>query len=84
MGTMGHPTGRSWRGRALRAGHVAASSGPPTGSIQRFLEASTMQSVQNPVLTAALPVQPLSVSGAYAHAPSVGTMPAVRSQLLDL
>jgi len=30
-------------------GHVAASSGPPTGSIQRFAEASAAQSVQNPV-----------------------------------
>jgi len=42
-----------------------------------------MQSVQNPVPAVALPAQPLSVSGAYAHAPPIGTMPGVWSQLPD-
>jgi len=64
-------------------GHVAASSGPATGSIQGFVEASATQSVQNPVLAAVLPTQPLSVSGAYAHVPPVGVMPGVWSQLPD-
>ena len=40
-------------------GHVAAASGPPTGSIQGFAEASTAQSVLDPVPAAALPVQPV-------------------------
>jgi len=64
-------------------GHVAAASGPPTGSIQEFVEASTAQPVLDPVLAAALPAQPLSVSGAYVHAPPIGTMPGVRSRLPD-
>jgi len=62
-------------------GHVAASSGPPTGSIQGFAEASTTQPVQNPVPAVALPAQPLSVSGTYAHASPIGTMPGVWSWL---
>jgi len=68
--------------QATGNGHVAASSGPPAGSIQGFVKASTMQSVQNPVFAVARD-EPLSVSGAYMHAPSVGSMPGVCSWLLD-
>ena len=50
-------------------GQVADPSGPPVGSILRFVEASTTQSVGNPVPAAALHTQPLSVSGAYVHVP---------------
>jgi len=64
-------------------GHVAASSGPPTGAIQGFAEASAAQPVLDPVPAAALPAQPLSVSGAHVHASPVGTMPGVRSRLPD-
>jgi len=64
-------------------GHVAASSGPPTGSIQGLAEASAAWSVPNPVPAVARPAQPLSVSDAYAHAPPIGAMPGVRSQLPD-
>jgi len=42
-----------------------------------------MQTVRNPVPVAALPMQPLSVNGAYAHAPMAGTTPGVWSQLPD-
>jgi len=58
-------------------GHVAATSGPPTGSIPGVAEASTAPFVPNPVPPAALPVQPLSVSGVYAQVPPIGTMPGV-------
>jgi len=64
-------------------GHVAASSGPPTGSMQGFAEASATPPVQNPVPAVAFPAQPLSVSGAYMHVPPIGTMPGVRSRMPD-
>jgi len=69
--------------QATGNGQVATSSGPPTGSTPGFVQASIMQSVGNPVSVAALPAQPLSVSGAYAHAPMAGAMPGVWSQLPD-
>jgi len=47
------------------------------------VETSATQSVGNPVSVAALPAQPLSVSGAYVHAPMAGVMPGVWSQLPD-
>jgi len=67
--------------QATGNGHVTASSGPPTGSIQGFVEASTMESVQNPVPEVASPTQPLSVSGAYVHAPPIAMMPGVWNRL---
>jgi len=63
--------------------HVATTSGPPTGTMQGFAEASAAQPVLDPVPVAALPTQPLSVSGAYAHVPPIGTMTGVRSRLPD-
>jgi len=42
-----------------------------------------MQAVGNPVSAVALPVQPLSVSGAYVHAPMAGMVPGVQSRLPD-
>jgi len=57
--------------QATGNGQVADLPGPPVSS------------VGNPVSAAALPAQPLSVSGAYAHAPMAGMMPRVRSQLPD-
>jgi len=68
--------------QATGNGHVAASSGPPMGPVQGFAAASTAQSVQNPVY-AVVREQPLSLSGAYTHAPSVGTMPGVWSRPPD-
>jgi len=54
--------------QATGNGHVAASSGPSTGSTQGYVEASAAQSVQDPVFMVARG-QPLSVSGAYVRAP---------------
>jgi len=64
-------------------GQVADPCGPLTGSISGFVEASATQTVGNPVPAIALPAQPLSVSGAYAHAPVAGAMPGVWSRLPD-
>ena len=49
-------------------GQVADPAGPLVGSVPGLVEASTMQTVGNPVTAVALPTQPLSVSGAYMHA----------------
>jgi len=62
--------------------HVAASSGPSTGPMQGYAEASAAQSVQNPVYVVARS-QPLSVSGTYMRVPLMGTVPGVWSQLPD-
>jgi len=69
--------------QATGNGHVAASSGPLMGSIEGFVEASAMPTVQNPVPAVALPAQPLSVSGAYAHAPTSGATVGVPSRFPD-
>jgi len=60
---------------------VANLPRPAVGSIPGFVEASATQTVGNPVPVVALPAQPLSVSGAYAHAPTAGMMPGVWSRL---
>jgi len=73
----------AYQGQAMGNGHVAATSGPPTGPMQGAAEASAAQPVQNPVPAVALPAQPLSVSDAYAHALPIGTMPGVWSQFPD-
>ena len=62
-------------------GQVAEPSGPLVGSIPGSVEASATVNIGNLVYVAAPPAQFLYVSGA--HAPTVGTMPGVRSQLLD-
>jgi len=64
-------------------GQVADPSGPPAGSILGFVKASATLSIGSPVSAAALPMQPLSVSGAYMHAPLAGVMPGVWSRLPD-
>jgi len=64
-------------------GQVADPSGLLAGSIPGFVEASTTQAVGNPIPAVVLPAQPLSVSGAYAHAPTAGTILGVRSRLPD-
>ena len=70
---MGHPEGTAGAGahfeQATRNGQVADPSGLPVGSMPGSVEASAMRPVGNPVPAVALPAQPLSVSGAYAHAP---------------
>jgi len=71
------------QGQTTGNGHVAATSGPPTGPMQGITEASAAQPAQNPVPTVALPAQPLSVSGAYTHALPTGTMPGVWSRFPD-
>jgi len=69
--------------QATGNGQVTDPSGPPVGSMPGFVEASTTQTVGNPVPVVAHPAQPLSMSGAYAHAPMAGEMPGVRSRLPD-
>jgi len=69
-------------------GRVAATSGPPMGSMQELAETilCAAQFVQNPVPlipVVARPAQPLFVSGAYAHAPPIGAVPGARSRLPD-
>jgi len=48
------------QGQATGNGHVAATSGPPTGPMQGIAEASAAQPAQNPVPAVVLPAQPLS------------------------
>jgi len=64
-------------------GRVAATPGPPMGSMQELADTilCAAQFVQNPVPP--IPVAHLFVSGAYAHAPPIGVMPGVRSRLPD-
>jgi len=69
-------------------GRVAATSGPPMGSMQELADtilcaAQFVQDPVPPIPVVARPAQPLSVSGAYAHAPPIGAMPGVRSWLPD-
>ena len=60
---------------AMGNGHVAATSGPPIGSMQELADtilcaAQFVQDLVPPIPMVARPAQPLLVSGAYAHAPS--------------
>jgi len=71
------------QGQAMGNGRIAATSGPPMGSIQVIAEASAALPVPNPVPPVALPAQPLSVSGTYVTAPSLDALPGVWSQLPD-
>jgi len=58
-------------------GHVAASSGPSTGSMQGYAEASTAQSVQDAVYVVARS-QPLYACAIYGHG-ARSSEPATRS-----
>jgi len=71
------------QGYAMGNGRVAATSGPPMGSIQGIAEASAALPVSNPVPPVAFSAQPLSVSGMYAPMPPLGTLPGVWTQLPD-
>jgi len=69
-------------------GRVAATSGPPMGSMQELADtilcaAQFIQDPVPPIPVVARLAQPLFVSGAYAHAPPIGAMPGVRSRLPD-
>jgi len=69
--------------QAAGNGQVADLPGPPLSSMPGFVEASATQTIGNPVSVVAHLVQPLSVSGAYAHLPMAGMMPGIRSRLPD-
>ena len=71
------------QGQAMGNGRVAATSGPPMGSIQGVAEASAALPVLNPVPPVALSVQPPSVSSVYVTAPPLDALPGVWSQLPD-
>jgi len=71
------------QGQAMGNGRVAATSGPPMGSIQGIAEASAALPVSNPVPPVAFPAQPLPASGMYVTAPLLDALPGVWGQLPD-